>query len=208
MRRLTRDAAGRYAAPRQPLTFNFKNRKRNRAPRQGEWIVALTSAAPMRARAIPYLESVVFDARFDGRWRDSFHASALCRLTGVRRGRVDVTAVRVGRNRGHFNRPQCATIAQFGRRVPTGSRLFVDGRLCGIGAGSLWGLDPGQHRVTVLTPSGRKFSDWVVVNGGRGRAEYGDRKTGRYHTRKYAKTGLDEGKSRGLYETFENEFDD
>jgi hypothetical protein len=208
IRRLTRAEAGRYAAPRQPLTFNFKNSKANRAARRGEWIVALTSAAPMHACAIPYLESVMFDVYFDGRWRDQTHEATVCRLAGVRRGQVHVTAVRLGRAQGRVYGPQCATVAQFGRRIPAGSRLFVNGQMCGIGAGALWGLAPGQHRVSVLTPSGRKFSDLVKVDGGRRSVPYRASNTGRYHTREYARTGFEDGRSRGIYETFENEFDD
>jgi len=208
IRRLTRAKAGRYAAPRQPLTFEFKNRKANRAPRPGEWIVALTSVAPMHACAIPYLESVMFDAYFDGRWQQGAHEATVCRLAGVRRGQVHVTAVRLRGRRSPQLRPGCATVAQYGPRIPAGSRVYVDGQLCGIGAGALCGLAPGPHRVTVLTPSGRKMFQWVEGNGRRNRSGYRDSNTGRYYTREYTRTGPAQGRNRGLYETFENEFDD
>jgi hypothetical protein len=120
MRRLTRDAGGRYTAPRQPLKFKFKNRRANRAPRPGEWVVALTSVEPLRGRAVPYLGHVMFDDHFDGRWRGSRHEAMVCRLTGVRRGRVHVTAVRLGRARGRVHGPECACVANFDRRVPAG----------------------------------------------------------------------------------------
>jgi hypothetical protein len=209
MRRLTRKTSGLYATPRQPLMFKFKNNRRHRAPRNGEWVVAMTSVEPLGVCGVPYSDNIMFDAHFDGRWRGSFHESTVCRLAGVRRGRVHVTAVRVGFDRRPVHSPSCATIAQFGRRVPAGSRLYIDGRLCGVGAGALWGLAPGQHRVTVLTPSGRKFSDWVTVGHKSPRSEYYGGPGGcRYDSRAFAQHRGPGTDRYGADEYYENEFDD
>jgi hypothetical protein len=60
----------------------------------------------------------------------------------------------------HERRHDCAHV-----NIPAGARVFVDGLFVGFGFEALYSAGPGWHRVTVVTPAGRKYTERVRIGG-------------------------------------------
>lgn len=100
--------------------------------------------------------------RVDKRGWHEEHSRRLCRSLGVRPETVRVV---VHAQRG-WSRPACNHGAFVGAglwaAITAGGRVYVDGGFRGRGVEAMFSVPPGRKRVSVVTDSGHKYSEWVA----------------------------------------------
>lgn len=126
-----------------------------------EWQIVVRSERPFAMRHGFRCDD---EFRLDGRGQlRREHARRLCRLLGVRPKDVQITVypVRVHRER-NCRYCEIGFSSQLWAGISSGGGVYVDGGFRGRGFEVLARLAPGRHRVTVVTDSGHKYSDWVA----------------------------------------------
>lgn len=101
--------------------------------------------------------------RVDKHGWDEAHSRKLCRMIGVRPERVRVVVHRTEVR----SLPVCDHVpsllgAQLWAGITSGGRVYVDGAFRGSGVEALLSVEPGRRRISVVTTSGHKYSDWVA----------------------------------------------
>ena len=167
VRRLTQPRRGMKVRPNRPLRLG--GGRYIRAGMAGETaLFAVGQREPFRQQQLAHFaRGLETHYRRAGGSHFSFRSGYV-----DRHGRQPSQAMARTSYRVHARWASCGICGERGRRhdcahvnIPVGARVFVDGIFVGFGFEALYSARPGWHRVTVVTPAGRKYTERVRIGG-------------------------------------------